>query len=351
VLRATGEGDDAKDDYFELAIYDNARLAGGASVIVVTGVAGFIGSNLAQRFLAEGRKVAGLDNLRLGQIQNIQECLKHRDFAFAQADLADIVSYRKALYELNKAEPIEEIWHMAANSDIPAGIHDPQVDLRDTFMTTFNTVQVMREMRIPSLAFASSSAIYGDLGETALEETDGPLLPISYYGAMKLASEGIISAATETDLSRVFLFRFPNVVGIPATHGVIVDFVRRLKANPLRLDVLGDGSQRKSYLHVDDLVDAMVFIRNKSMEKRSLFNIGVADDGITVKFIAELVRTEVSPRAEIVYGAGNRGWIGDVPKFRYSVEKVRSLGWAAKLRSEEAVRKAVKQIARQELKY
>jgi UDP-glucose 4-epimerase len=165
---------------------------------------------------------------------------------------------------------------------------------------------------------------------------------------MKLASEAIISASLESHLRQAFLFRFPNVIGVPATHGVIQDLMRKLKVTPGNLEVLGDGSQQKSYLHVDELVDAMLYIRRTAHEKLSYYNIGAADDGVTVRFIAETVRDRVAPRASITFGNGSKGWVGDVPRFRYSIAKLSALGWRPRLGSVEAVRRAVGEIAQQE---
>ena len=316
--------------------------------ILITGVAGFIGSNLAKRFVSEGKNVVGFDNLCRGSLTNIESLSGHSRFAFCQVDLAAPEFYRTAMKGFHEKLPITEVWHMAANSDIPAGVENLQVDLRDTFMTTVNTLQVMKELRIRVIAFASSSAIYGDLGEVRIGEDIGPLFPISNYGAMKLASEAVISAAVEDDLEQAYIFRFPNVIGIPATHGVMLDFIRKLKVTPERLDVLGDGTQQKSYLHVAELIDAMLFIREHAADQINYFNIGADDDGVTVSYIAEQVVATVAPTASISYGKGNKGWVGDVPKFAYSTEKLRKLGWHPKLKSAEAIRRAVRQIAEQE---
>jgi UDP-glucose 4-epimerase len=237
---------------------------------------------------------------------------------------------------------------MAANSDIPAGVADAAIDLRDTFMTTFNVLQAMKLLQIPVMVFASSSAIYGEITDRALAEDTGPLFPISNYGAMKLASEAAITAAAESYLKQAFLFRFPNVIGVPATHGVIYDFVRRLRGQPGRLEVLGDGTQQKSYLHVEDLIAAMLFVRGKAKERISCFNIGADDEGVSVRFIAEETVAAVAPGAHITYGKGDRGWIGDVPRFRYSIDRLRALGWQPEGNSAETVRRAIREIAAQE---
>jgi UDP-glucose 4-epimerase len=316
--------------------------------VFITGVAGFIGCNLARAMLERGDEVAGFDNLSRGSAANLEPLRRRAGFSFERIDLADLDAYRRALGAVHGRRPITEVWHLAANSDIPAGIADPNVDLRDTFMSTFNTLLLMKELRIATLAFASSSAIFGDRGGRKLAEHEGPLLPISNYGAMKLASEAAISAALQSHLERAFVFRFPNVIGVPATHGVIVDLVRRLRAAPGKLEVLGDGNQQKGYLHVEELVEAMLFIRAQARDKLNCFNVGADDDGVSVRFIAETVVRRVAPQARISFGAGPVGWPGDVPRVSYSIAKLERLGWRPKQSSAQAVCRAVDEIAAQE---
>jgi UDP-glucose 4-epimerase len=316
--------------------------------IFITGVAGFVGTKLAEAMLQQGEEVAGFDNLHLGSRANLAKILGHPSFHFERVDLADMPAYRRALGALHARSRVSELWHLAASSDIAAGVADPAVDLRDTFTTTFNSLALMKELGIETIAFASSSAVYGDLGTRILTEDTGPLFPISNYGAMKLASEAAISAALESHLERAFVFRFPNVVGAPATHGVILDFIRKLRRTPGNLDVLGDGTQQKGYLHVDELVDAMRFIRGRATDPLSYYNIGAEDDGVTVRFIAEQVVRRVAPGARITFGRGNKGWVGDVPRFVYSTAKLAQLGWRPRLGSAQAITKAIEEIAAQE---
>jgi UDP-glucose 4-epimerase len=192
--------------------------------------------------------------------------------------------------------------------------------------------------------------VYGDHGDTELHEGIGPLLPISNYGAMKLASEAQASAAAESFLERVHLFRFPNVVGVPATHGVLLDFVRKLQRTPSTLDVLGDGTQQKAYLHVSDLVGAMLHVRALAPQTAKVvpINIGPVDAGVQVRWIAEQVVARVAPSAAIRYGTGNKGWVGDVPRFRYSTRALADMGWVPTLDSAHAVARAIDEIAHQE---
>ncbi|MCK8785174.1 NAD-dependent epimerase/dehydratase family protein [Roseomonas sp. NAR14] len=321
---------------------------------MITGGAGFVAATLARRLIAEGNHVLLIDDLSRGSLANLGDLAGHPRLRFRQIDCADVEALRAATEEwLGTGDHGPDsggavVWHLAANSDIPAGIDDPCIDLRRTFLTTFAVLQAMRDLRLRTLHFASSSAIYGDLGDRVAEEDAGPLAPISNYGAMKLASEAQISAAVETFLPRASVFRFPNVVGVPATHGVILELVRKLRADPAVLDVLGDGTQRKPYLHVEELVDAMLFVAARVPGRHVVCNIGPEDDGVTVREIAEAVRDRVSPGAVIRYGPEPRGWVGDVPCFRYSVTRLRDFGWSPRLGSAAAILRAVDEIAGQE---
>jgi UDP-glucose 4-epimerase len=318
-------------------------------VSVVAGGAGFIGSNLCELLRGEDRIIVVLDNLSRGKTDYLAASLTSNNVVLVEADLAIRGSAEVGFAKASEYGVIDEVWHLAANSDIPAGVANVDVDLKDTFITTVEILNCMKVRGIGALYFASSSAVYGDLGDQPLVEDIGPLLPISNYGAMKLASEALISAAAESHLKRACLFRFPNVVGVPATHGVLLDFVRKLKSSSNVLEVLGDGSQRKAYLHVRDLVSAMLFIRScRNLPKTFPVNIGPVDEGVYVRWIAEQVVKRVAPFAEIKYGSGKRGWVGDVPRFHYSIERIRALGWKPALSSERAVLLAIDEIALQE---
>ncbi|QOJ22063.1 MAG: NAD-dependent epimerase/dehydratase family protein [Gammaproteobacteria bacterium] len=317
--------------------------------ILVTGAAGFIGCNMVQRLLASNHRILGIDNLSNGSRKNIAHSLQDARFVFVEADLSDLSAFMRVAQQFYSTDPITEVWHLAANSDIPAGINDAGVDLRDTFMTTFNTLEVMKRLKIKQLAFASTSAVYGDHENVRLHEDIGPLLPISNYGAMKLASEALISAAAEAWLERAWIFRFPNVIGVPATHGALLDFIRKLRQTPNNLNVLGNGTQQKGYLHVSELIDAMLYIREFAKERLAYYNIGSDDEGVMVRFMAEQVVAAAAPDAKISFGEGNKGWVGDVPRFVYSIEKLRALGWQPKIGSADAVKLAIREIIDQEM--
>jgi len=311
---------------------------------IITGGGGFIGNRLIHSLLDSGHSIIAIDNLCRGSLSNIAEFSGNPNFSFHKVNLDD---YEVLINELPLSAnlQIDGVWHLAANSDIPAGTKDPAVDLRDTFMTTFNILRYMQAANISEIFFASTSAIYGDHGEEELTEITSPLRPISNYGAMKLASEAQISAACESFLKRALIFRFPNVVGTPATHGVMYDFIHKLQINPAELEVLGDGSQQKSYLHVSELIDAMLFLEKNVTNKIDVFNIGPdQDNGVTVKFIANTVAKLAAPGTNIKYGTGNRGWVGDVPKFNYSICKIKALGWTPKMQSKETIELAAREI-------
>lgn len=307
--------------------------------IAITGAAGFIGSHLTDHFLARGRRVTGLDNFSRGRRAHLAGALENPAFELMEVDLAD--ERAAAACDLSG---VGELWHLAANSDIPAGVADPAIDRRDTFLTTCHALELVRRYRIPRLCFASSSAVYGDLGER-LNEDSGPLWPISNYGAMKLASEAAISAAVESGGFEARIFRFPNVVGGRATHGILYDLIGRIaRGGVTELEVLGDGTQRKQYLHVEELIAAMLHITAHAGGPRSCFHIGPGDDGITVREIAEAIVAACAPGLRPRYSGGARGWVGDVPRFEYSVERLAALGWRASLSSRQAVERAIGEI-------
>lgn len=317
-------------------------------ISIIVGGAGFIGSNLCKFLISEGRSAVVIDNLFRGSISYLSEFDSTR-LHFIDADMSVREQANSAFDKACAFGIVDEVWHLAANSDIPAGVADADVDLKNTFLTTVEILRSMESNNIRKLYFASSSAIYGDLGDQPLHEDIGPLLPISNYGAMKLASEALISAAAESHLERACLFRFPNVVGVPATHGVILDFVRKLKNTGKSLEVLGNGTQRKAYLHVSDLIAAMLLVRSRTDNPKTLpINVGPIDEGVYVSWIAEQVVKRVAPAANILYGTGNRGWVGDVPKFHYLTAKIQALGWKPVLGSEAAVLRAIDEIASQE---
>jgi len=305
---------------------------------LIIGGAGFIGSNLVSKILQKKSDVIVVDKLSFGIVDHIDT---------SKSEFHEInINNTKQVIDALGGRQISEVWHLAANSDIPAGVDDMNVDLQDTFMSTASILKIMKEIECRKLYFASSSAVYG-YNKNRLYEDIGPLMPISNYGAMKLASEALISASLESFLEKVCIYRFPNVVGTPATHGVVLDFVRKLQADMSTLEVLGNGSQQKTYMHVSELVEAMLFINENTGNGLNYYNIGALDDGISVKQIAEETAKVVSPGAKINFQKADRGWVGDVPRFSYSVDKLRQLGWIPTMSSLEAMERAVREIVSQ----
>ena len=304
--------------------------------IIVAGGGGFIGINLVKELLKKKRRIFLLDNFSNGNKLLINRLKTFDYLTVIECDLSKedeiFHAIEKILFEV---QSLDEIWHLAANSDIPSGVLNPKIDLRDTFLTTFNLLEIARKYSVKNFFFASSSAVYGDHGNKNIDENIGPMMPISNYGAMKLASEAQCFAAYESFLKKLRIFRFPNVVGTPATHGVILDFINKLRKNPNKLEVLGDGTQQKSYLHVDDLISGMIYLSETNLRENCnpIFNLGPQEDSVKVKWIAEQVVLKFSPKAKIIYGNSNRGWVGDVPRFSYNTKKAQSYGWNPKFNS------------------
>jgi len=310
--------------------------------VFITGGAGFVGSHMAHRLAGAGHAVTAYDNLSLGRRAFLADLVDANACALVEADLLD----RDRLLDAMAGHDL--VVHLAANSDIPRGVADPEVDLRQGVVATFNVLEAMRAHGIGQLLFASSSVVYGEAETIPTPEDYGPLLPISYYGASKLAGEGLTTAYGHNAGIRSWVYRFGNIVGPHATHGVILDFVHKLQADPTRLEVLGDGRQAKPYLHVTDCVDGMLFGFEHADAPVNVFNLAV-DDALDVASIAEIV-VEAMGLADvaIVYTGGERGWPGDVPRVGLDPARLTSLGWTASMPSREAVRRAAAEIVAQE---
>lgn len=301
----------------------------------VTGGAGFIGSHLVDKLIQRGDKVTVFDNLSSGDTKYIKHHLGDSGFKFIKADLLDLDSVKK------EVKGHDVVFHIAANPYVRLGEKQTRLDLEQGTIATYNVLEAMRLNKINKIVFSSSSVVYAETPNIDIPEIYGPTLPISLYGAGKLGGEGLISSFCGTFGFQAWIFRFANVVGFRGTHGVIVDFIAKLKKNPKELEILGDGRQQKPYLYVTELVDGMLFGFDHSDEQINLFNIGV-DSNTTVNRIAELVVEEMKLKnVEFKYTGGKRGWAGDVPRFQLSTEKMKKLGWQASLSSDKAVRKAI----------
>jgi len=306
--------------------------------ILVAGGAGFIGSHLIDSLFAEGHKIICADKLIMGD-KNIEHLKNKPNFKFYKYELADQSLVDKIFSE----NQIDVVYHLAANSDIQKGGKEPSIDFNDTLLTTRALLEGMRKADVKKIFFASTSAVYGDMLDVKLIETTGGLMPVSYYGGAKFASEALISSyVSMCDMSAV-IFRFPNVIGPRLTHGVIYDFIHKLRKNPHELEILGNGTQCKPYIYVLDLVEAIMMLTKEFKPGEVVYNISVKSEGTTVTQIAEIVVDVIGlENVEFKYTGGDRGWKGDVPRFSYDISKVLSTGWEPKHTSDEAVRQTVK---------
>ena len=299
---------------------------------LVTGGAGFIGSHLVDALVEQGKKVRVIDNFSSGR----EGFLAHHEGGGAvevcRGDLLDRESVIAAM------EGIETVHHLAANPDIRLGTEVTDTDLKQGTMATYNVLEAMRVSGVGRISFASSSAVYGEAGVMPTPEDYGPIMPISLYGASKLASEAVITAWAGTFGTQGFIHRFANIVGPRGTHGVIFDFIHKLKRDPSRLEVLGDGNQEKSYMSAHDCVQSMIHVISLGDEGTVLNNLGTGDT-CSVSRIAEIVIEESGLEGvSIDYTGGKRGWAGDVPKTYLDVSKLLGSGFEPTAMSEQAVR-------------
>jgi UDP-glucose 4-epimerase len=303
----------------------------------ITGGAGFIGSHLVDSLIG-AHEVTVYDNLSSGKRSHLAHHVDRKSFRFIQGDLKDLAH----LIDASKGH--EAVFHLASNPDIARGLLETDLDLKEGTLLTYNVLEAMRLNAIKTITYTSGSGIYGDQGTMAVGEDFGPLLPISLYGANKLASEGLISAFCHMFGMSAYIFRLANVVGERQTHGVTYDFIRKLRENPSSLEILGDGTQSKSYIHVDDVIAAMSFVHARNHDVVNVYNVAT-DDYIDVTAIARCVVREMGlDHVEFVYTGGTRGWKGDVPVVRFDLRKIHGLGWAARYSSGQAITKCVREM-------
>lgn len=307
---------------------------------LVAGGAGFIGSHLNDALLEKGHQVVCIDTFVIGTRKNIEHLRDNPNFKFYELDLCNLEEVQKIF----EKEGIDFVFHLAANSDIQASASNPSIEYANTYTTTFNLLECMRVNNVKKLFFASTSAVYGEKEGEQVSEYSTRLEPISYYGAAKLGAEALISAYTYMNSFSSLIFRFPNVIGPRLTHGVIFDFVKRLKQNSEELTILGDGSQSKPYMHVDDLIDGIMQFSFGIKEGVTLYNTGV-ETQTTVTKIADIVCESMKLRnVKYSYTGGRGGWKGDVPVFAYNLDKIHKDGWKARWTSDEAVAKTVEEV-------
>ena len=298
---------------------------------LVTGGAGFIGSHLVDRLVARGDKVRVVDNLSSGVLDFIKGHIENGKVEFSNTDLKDLDALRPLMHG------VDIVYHLAANPDIRLGTRITDTDLNEGTIATYNVLESMRLAGVKKIAFASSSVVYGEDAPMPTPEDHGPCLPISLYGASKQAGEGLIGAWVGTFGLQAWIFRFANIIGERGTHGVIFDFIHKLKKDPSRLEVLGNGLQEKSYMEVGDCVDAMLHVISSTNESINLYNLG-SNDTCSVRNIAAIVVKETGcTDASIEYTGGDRGWAGDIPKAMLAIHRLIDLGFKVNYDSEEAV--------------
>jgi len=314
-------------------------------VILITGVAGMIGSNLLKTVINKKNIIIGIDNFTLGKKKNIKTFLKNKNFHFFNKNLDREIRSEK-INKLLKKNRLTEVWLLAANSDIKKGTLNSDVDLKNTFLTTYFSLHLVKKFlnKSTKIIFSSTAAIYGNTNNKVIEENT-PTKPISNYGAMKLASEAYISAFCENFNVRAIIYRFPNVTGPNLTHGLLYDMKKKFLLKNNFVNVLGNGLQQKPYSYVSEIVKCMKFFKNKKFNKKVIYlNIGTNDKGIKVKNIVDLIKRKFKSKKRVIYQKSKIGWVGDVPMYRYSTRKINKLGYKFKFTSKDVILKTVKNL-------
>jgi UDP-glucose 4-epimerase len=312
----------------------------GRKHVLVTGGAGFIGSHLADKLMENKARVRVFDNLSSGCQENVRRWLDNSEFKFLKGDLLNKQDTKRVV------ENCEVVFHLAANPEVRLSSVSPNVHYEQNIVATNNLLEAVRKSgSAKSFVFTSSSTVYGEASQIPTPENYAPLEPISVYGASKMASEALIMAYAHTYGFNTVIYRLANIIGPRSKHGVIHDFIEKLRFNPYELEILGDGTQAKSYLYVDDCVEAILFGFMKSSHRVEAFNLG-SEDQINVNSIAQIVVEEMGLKnVTFRYTGGvdgGRGWKGDVKHMLLTVDRLKTLGWRPKLSSVEAVTKTVK---------
>jgi len=309
------------------------------NTVLVTGGAGFIGSHLIDRLISNGYFVRCLDNFSSGKKEYVSHH-KNTNFDLIEGDVLD----EKTL--LSSMDDCNLVYHLSANPDVRLGAKDTTVHFRQNIQATYAVLESMKQCRIKDIVITSTSTVYGDAKDLPTPEDYGPLVPISLYGASKLACEALISSYCHTFGMQSVIYRFANVVGSRSTHGVTYDFIQKLRKNPQELEILGDGRQMKSYLYISDCIDAMMFGLSKRRKNVEIFNIG-SEDWIDVREIADVVSQvmDINPSYHYTGGIdGGRGWKGDVKTMRLSIDLLKKMGWHPRYTSREAIKLTAQEI-------
>lgn len=309
-------------------------------VYFVAGGAGFIGSHLVRKILSEESesKVIIYDNFSSGQMWHIEDVADNNRLKIIKGDIKDIDLL------VNSMKDVDCVYHFASNPDISKAVTQPDIDFWEGTFLTNNILEAIRRNNVKKLIYASGSGVYGDTGYTEADEDYSPMVPISTYGASKLAGEALISSYCFMFGLNAGAFRFANVVGPNQTHGVGFDFLNKLIKNPNELDILGNGTQSKSYIYVYDVLNAIRMVEQEYLNGYSYFNVAT-NDYITVREIAEVVlEVMMLKNVKLNFGDSDRGWKGDVPVVRLNSDKIRNLGWSNKFNSKQAIQESVSQM-------
>lgn len=303
----------------------------------ITGCAGFIGSSLTDRLLHSGHEVIGYDNLSTGVIDFLNDAKQSKNFSFIQGDLLD----RDLL--IKSMQPVDTVFHLAANADVRFGTHHPHKDLEQNTIATFNVLEAMRHHNVKKIAFASTGSIYGEATIIPTPEIAPFPIQTSLYGASKLAAEGLIQAYSEGFNFQSYIFRFVSILGERYTHGHVFDFYKQLLNTPHQLTVLGNGKQRKSYLYIQDCIDAILFAMQQATQKINIFNLGTdeyCEVNDSIGWICDYLKLTPS----LNYTGGERGWIGDNPFIFLDCNSMRQLGWKPKLTIRESITRTIQYL-------
>lgn len=301
---------------------------------VVTGAAGFIGSNLVDRLINDGHQVLGIDNLSTGKLKFLHNALENKNFNFIEGDVTDLSFLKEVFFGY------DYIYHLSANADVRFGLNHTYKDIEQNIIATFNVLESMRENNIKKISFSSTGSVYGEAAKIPTPE-DAPFpIQTSLYGSSKLSGEGLISSYCEGFGFKANIFRFVGILGERYTHGHIYDFYKKLKTDSSKLEVLGNGKQKKSYLYVQDCIDAMLVAEMNLDDNINIYNLGV-DDYCEVIDSVNIICKELNINPELTFTGGERGWVGDNPFIFLETSKIKSLGWTPKLSIEEGIIKTL----------
>jgi UDP-glucose 4-epimerase len=306
--------------------------------VFITGAAGFIASNMVDRLLSDGHKVTGYDNLSTGQRRFLKEATGNPQFKFHEADVLDLETLTEAV------RGAELVMHFAANADVRFGTQHPRKDLEQNTMATWNVLEAMRRQGCKRIVFSSTGSVYGEPEIFPTPETCPFPVQTSLYGASKLAAEGLIQAYCEGFGMQGYIFRFVSILGERYSHGHVFDFYQQLTQHPDHLDVLGDGHQRKSYLYVQDCIDAVLLALDRAQDKVNIFNLGT-DECCEVNDSIGWICEYLGVHPKLTYAGGKRGWVGDSPFILLDCSRIRALGWKPRLTIKEAVLATTKYVS------